>query len=278
MPFPGNSLKILFNNTIPGGTTGIYNGDVADKDYNPLGWYSYKIVVKQTEQEYYNVYLPGVMAAYPNDTLKELGKTSHAALFNDNINKVPRDLLEVGPEQKQFRSSVVLNGRVQNTATNDVWQNNIQYYPGTFPTLVSVIATDNDLFNGISEVDYVGSAELYNVVSNPLIARINTPSKQLGVTAVITTATVDTGSLVPADNKLSISNLNPNSASASATIPVGTTMSGPGLEDNSVITKFVNGATSTATIELSKPVVNVLADSATAVSYTHLTLPTTPYV
>ena len=278
LPFPGNSLKILFNNTIPGGTTGIYNGDVADKDYNPLGWYSYKIVVKQTEQEYYNVYLPGVMAAYPNDTLKELGKTSHAALFNDNINKVPRDLLEVGPEQKQFRSSVVLNGRVQNTATNDVWQNNIQYYPGTFPTLVSVIATDNDLFNGISEVDYVGSAELYNVVSNPLIARINTPSKQLGVTAVITTATVDTGSLVPADNKLSISNLNPNSASASATIPVGTTMSGPGLEDNSVITKFVNGATSTATIELSKPVVNVLADSATVYTFSptqerYLTIP-----
>ena len=278
LQFPGNSLKILFNNTIPGGTTGIYNGDIADKNYNPLGWYSYKIVVKQTEQEYYNVYLPGIMAAYPNDTLKELGKTSHAALFNDNINKVPRDLLEVGPEQKQFRSSVVLNGRVQNTATNDVWQNNIQYYPGTFPGLVSVIATDNDLFNGISEVDYVGSAELYNVVSNPLIARINTPSKQLGVTAVITTATVDTGSLVPADNKLSISNLNPNSASASATIPVGTTMSGPGLEDNSVITKFVNGATSTATIELSKPVVNVLADSATVYTFSptqerYLTIP-----
>jgi len=278
LQFPGNSLKILFNNTIPGGTTGIYNGDIADKNYNPLGWYSYKIVVKQTEQEYYNVYLPGIMAAYPNDTLKELGKTSHAALFNDNINKVPRDLLEVGPEQKQFRSSVVLNGRVQNTATNDVWQNNIQYYPGTFPTLVSVIATDNDLFNGISEVDYVGSAELYNVVSNPLIARINTPSKQLGVTAVITTATVNTGSLVPADNKLSISNLNPNSASASATIPVGTTMSGPGLEDNSVITKFVNGGASTATIELSKPVLNVLADSATVYTFSptqerYLTIP-----
>ncbi len=278
LPFPGNSLKILFNNTIPGGTTGIYNGDVADKNYNPLGWYSYKIVVKQIEQEYYNVYLPGVMAAYPNDTLKELGKTSHAALFNDNINKVPRDLLEVGPEQKQFRSSVVLNGRVQNTATNDVWQNNIQYYPGTFPTLVSVIATDNDLFNGVSEVDYVGSAELYNVVSNPLIARINTPSKQLGVTAVITTATVDSNSLVPADNQLSISNLNPNSASASGTIPVGTTMSGPGLEDNSVITKFVNGATSTATIQLSKPVTNVLADAATVYTFSptqerYLTIP-----
>ena len=28
---------------------------------NDLGWYSYKIVVKQTEQEYYNVYLPGIL-------------------------------------------------------------------------------------------------------------------------------------------------------------------------------------------------------------------------
>ena len=29
---------------------------------NPLGWYSYKVVVKQTEQEYYNVYVPGAIA------------------------------------------------------------------------------------------------------------------------------------------------------------------------------------------------------------------------
>ena len=55
-------------------------------------------------------------------------------------------------------------------------------------------------------------------------------------------------------------------------------MSGPGLEDNSVITKFVNGATSTATIELSKPVVNVLADSATVYTFSptqerYLTIP-----
>ena len=64
--FPGNSLKVLFNSTISSskntslGTPGIYNG-VAGSNYNPLGWYSYKIVVKQTEQEYYNVYLPGFL-------------------------------------------------------------------------------------------------------------------------------------------------------------------------------------------------------------------------
>ena len=28
---------------------------------NEIGWYSYKIVVKQQEQDYYNVYLPGIV-------------------------------------------------------------------------------------------------------------------------------------------------------------------------------------------------------------------------
>ena len=94
--WPGNSLKILLNEIIPSGAAGLYNGNVADVDYNPLGWYSYKIVVKQTEQEYYNVYIPGIMSAYPEDFTLELGKTSHTVLINDNINKVPRDLNEVG--------------------------------------------------------------------------------------------------------------------------------------------------------------------------------------
>ena len=248
LQFPGNSLKILFNNPIPGGVTGIYNGDTTSADYNPLGWYSYKIVVKQTEQEYYNVYLPGIMAAYPNKPLKELGKTSHAVLFNDNINKVPRDLLEVGPEQKQFRSSVVLNGRVQNTATNDIWQNNIQYYPGTFPTLVSVIATDDDIFNGISEIGYVGSPDFYNVNSNPLIARINTPSKQLGVAVTPTTATVDpnTTGLSSDQVNITISSISPgypvgNPAPSNSLIP-GQTVTGNGVPENTTLVSRIGNS------------------------------------
>ena len=131
--WPGDSLKVLFNSPIgpaePAANAevqttavgsrdwpGIYNGDSTSVDYNPLGWYSYKIVVKQTEQEYYNVYLPGIMAAYPESIATlELGSTSHTVLINDNINKVPRDLTEIGPDQKQFRSSVRLFGRVENT-------------------------------------------------------------------------------------------------------------------------------------------------------------------
>ena len=237
--FPGNSLKVLFNNPIPGGSTGIYNGDTTDKNYNPLGWYSYKIVVKQTEQEYYNVYLPGIMAAYPNDPLKELGKTSHTVLISDNINKVPRDLTEVGPEQKQFRSSINLHGRVENLASTVTNLNNIQYYPGPTSPIVSVIGTDRDLFDGIPTASYVGSPDFYNVVSNPLIARINTPSKQIGVQAVITTGSVGSTSLGGLNTiGITLASISPQSNPFAAvnSIFAGQTVTGNGIPEGTIIT------------------------------------------
>jgi len=192
--WPGNSLKILFNSIIgpeaanPGTLyPGIYNDDTTGLDYNPLGWYSFKVVVKQTEQEYYNVYLPGIMAAYPQDNTKEINKTSHFVLINDNINKVPRDLNEVGPLQTQFRSSVELYGRVQNNCgfTVDDW--NEQFYPVGETPIVSTIATDRELFDAARVPGYQGTAEFYDVVSNPLIARLSTPSGRIGCPSTIVT-------------------------------------------------------------------------------------------
>lgn len=213
--WPGNSLKILFNEPIspsaPNTSTGwpgLYNGDKTSADYNPLGWYSYKIVVKQTEQDYYNVYLPGVMAAYPNNTTLELGKTSHAVLLNDNINKVPRDLSEVGPGQKQFRSSVILFPRVNN---NNLAYNNQQYDPGNTYAFVNTIATNNSLFfiDGVvpdPAVIPAGFQNFYQIASDPLIARLSTPAELGIVTAntgdnVINLAVYETS---PVESKLDI--------------------------------------------------------------------------
>jgi len=190
MTWPGNSLKVIFNQLIPtdpqfsSAYPGVYNGDPLSADYNPLGWYSYKIVVKQTEQDYYNVYLPGVMAAYPDDIAKEIGKTSHVVLINDNINKVPRDLSEVGPLQKQFRSSVRLFNRVNPIERSFVIDpNNVQYYPGKTSMIVSTIADNVELFNGDgTAVPFIPSPYFYSVQSNPLIGRISTV-KQFGVVA-----------------------------------------------------------------------------------------------
>jgi len=64
--WPGDSLKVLFRNLIPTelnnrpGYPGLY-----DAVTNPLGFYSYKIVVKQKQQEYYNVYLPSLLYGVP---------------------------------------------------------------------------------------------------------------------------------------------------------------------------------------------------------------------
>jgi len=237
--FPGNALRVLFNQPIgpdaPNANTGwpgIYNGTVASASYNPLGWHSYKIVVKQQEQEYYNVYLPGVLAAYPDDKTKELGKTSHTVLINDNINKVPRDLNEVGPTQKQFRSSVDLNGRVENenTLPGNSFQTNKQFYPTKAGDIVSTIASDDDLFNGENiNVNFIPSQAFYSIESNPFIARIST-TKLFGV--VNTNATrITTAQQSPNSTTIDLS-----SAGGVGVILVGDTITGGTVVPGTIVT------------------------------------------
>ena len=202
--WPGDAIKVLFNDPLspsnPNQVTkwpGLYNGDITSANYNPLGWYSYKIVVKQTEQEYYNVYLPGIMASYPEDQTLELGGTSFVTLINDNINKVPRDLTELGPAQKQFRSSVQLFGRVENTNTvvtygaganatkpQNIGDTNTPYFPGRSSDTVSTVSTLDDLFNYNPATQPRPNyyPQFYGVKSNPLIAKISTDT-QIGQVA-----------------------------------------------------------------------------------------------
>ena len=190
IPWPGDSLKVLLNNPITGD---LYNGDASSQNYNPLGWYSWKIVVKQTEQEYYNVYLPGIMSSYPNETTLEVGVTSHVVLINDNINKIPRDLNQVGPEQRQFGSSIQLYGRVENTDTDpDAGGGNLnkQYFSTRSSDTATVISTVNDMFdfNPIKPEAPNNFPQFYSLDSSPLIARITTenPIGQLATTRYFT--------------------------------------------------------------------------------------------
>jgi len=200
--FDGDSLKIQFNDFISSiknpttGAPGLYNGDPNSASYNPLGWYSFKIVVKQTEQEYYNVYVPTAMAAYPLERDKEVENTSHIVLYNDNINKIPRDLTEVGPTQREFRSSVRLFPKVANNVGKvEDLSINYQYYTGRTPDITTTIATIKDLFNyeefpAITTGEYVFYNFEYTKTgtvgeerfpdASSLIARINT-NKQFGV-------------------------------------------------------------------------------------------------
>jgi len=77
----------------------------ADQSYsnnNNLGWYSYRVVVKQTQQDYYNVYTPHPVA------LADLTDTaSYMTLFSDNINKVPRSILDQDVNRNNISGSDV---------------------------------------------------------------------------------------------------------------------------------------------------------------------------
>jgi len=236
--WPGNSLKVLFNTVIgpsnPNSSTlepGLYNGDITSVNYNPLGWYSYKIVVQQQEQEYYNVYAPGAIKGLLSGSPSSEDSLSNIVLINDNINKVPRDLSEVGPLDKTYRSSVQLFGRVVNnfdqyipppsnpplvspvTSRSNI--GNQQYYPDQRTFTVNVIQNLFDEFdwpNGyldssgsISPLD--NNQELfsyYSSESNPFIAefstsQLNNPNYQFGVNNLNGTSTYPGVSFVPVE-------------------------------------------------------------------------------
>lgn len=153
---------------------------------NTTGWYSYKVVIKQNQQEYYNVYVPGVLSGYPTSTTTtfptgEETKTSNVILFSDNINKVPRDLSEVGPDQKQYRSSVVLFGRVQNNGTI-LTPGNAQFFPLVKGFSITTLANSEDL--KITPSTITLPTNLYQLNTNPIIGRISTNgSGSFGTTA-----------------------------------------------------------------------------------------------
>ena len=178
---------------------------------NDVGWYSYKLVVKQTEQDYYNVYLPGILNGYPGQARAgtdeggefpddETNLTAHTVLFNDNINKVPRDLSEVGDQDKQYRSSVELYGRVGNIMIDGTLAkpSNIQYYPrldysgkNAITHTAIAIAAAKDFDMGFTQLSGDGSGPgnptaldgnkvFYQIDTNPLIARISTTEKSIG--------------------------------------------------------------------------------------------------
>jgi len=219
--WPGKSLKVVFNSQIPSELPSSlpYNG-LWKEGENPLGWYTYKIVVKQQEQDYYNVYVPGALSGniiYTKNNVKlsysNTSSVASIALFNDNINKIPRDLKEVGPTDNIYGSSVVLYNRVKQTQIQDVgtsvnitigqqnlsplkqevttvrpfselgeWTSfkniNLHYLPGT-STSHFQYANPTFIYPGVEgEVDPF----FLRNNKNPLIATINT-QKRMGLTS-----------------------------------------------------------------------------------------------
>jgi len=129
----GDALNITFNQKIKD----------AYSSSNPFGWYSYRIVVKQVEQEYYNVYTDGINIKDNNE--------GFVRLSNDNVNKVPRDVTDVDPSSDTAGSQVKLYSKVINTnvsTDNAVTTVNETTRPG--------ILSDDSIFN----ITSIGNAVL----------------------------------------------------------------------------------------------------------------------
>ena len=152
----------------------------------PHGWYSYRVVVKQLEQEYHNVYVPSVITIDKDDE----GQKSYIPIVADNINKITRDI--------EFSN-------IQETGLST---SKAQIYPKILPltsattiagltaNLSRSIQSDKDLIDVIS----IGTAReqdlkdeennvlafIYETNKNPLVAQIPYGNSSLNIGQDIT--------------------------------------------------------------------------------------------
>lgn len=186
----GNSIKIQFNekikstfsplqygNPTPTGDPGLYSST------NPLGWYSYKIVVKQTEQEYYNVYTPGIVNGDFNLTNAANSGFAFTTLISDSLNKVPKELLDASGNQNQFRSDTLLycvvdtppktGGGGGHPSDESI---NAQAFPGNTNNTVTTLSTVSDMGGVIDSTGgSVDSHAIFQARTNPFIVKLATP-------------------------------------------------------------------------------------------------------
>ena len=171
----------------------------ATYDINPNGFYTYRVAVKQQQQEYYNVYLPGIVNGYPiEQDASEQNQTGFISLISDNINKVPRNLQEVGPLDDQFNSDTRMWGRVTNI-TGD----NEQYFPNVKSDKVELIGTTTDVFPGKNAGTSAGDINefaIFEYVSRPNVGKVST-QQSIGLTEDLYT---DNSPNPPSNMKLAV--------------------------------------------------------------------------
>ena len=223
------------------------------------------------------------MAAYPLDPNKELTSTSHIVLYNDNINKVPRNLTEVGPTQKDFPSSVRMFGRVGPQGSSNILplvannKINAQFYPSKIADITTNVATIRDLFDYenfplLQNTDQAEKYVFYNFDylkisgvegdfpdSSSLVARINT-QKKFGVQVpkgnVYATAEISAAATTSYTHALT--NIAPTPVTTDFPIIIGQRVFGQGIDTNTTVVNFALTGAAAGTVTLSSPVTSVL--------------------
>jgi hypothetical protein len=177
----GKSLTIEFqDNYITSDPKFIANMIAQSKGYNPHGWYSYRIVVKQQEQEYYNVYAPHTFDGWdnikgePNDSLS-VGR-SWLFLHGDNVNKIPRSLNDTDLNRDgTMGSNVRLYPKVIFDTDGESRMNN-SYHELTEVVSLGTAYEQNLFISGDDNLSGTGGFSVLDFVygkdKNPLVAEL----------------------------------------------------------------------------------------------------------
>jgi len=188
----GQALKISFvDQQLFSNNSNIYDA-VFNAGYNPHGWYSYKVVVKQTQQEYYNIYASHPFQGWDNiDNEPDFGLAggkSWLSLLGDNINKVPRAINDsdinrpgvAGSEEFLYPKVVFSNNNNGESGMNTQFHElaDVITLGNAFEQSLFISPKDNSSgTSGFSVYNFI-----YAKDKNPLIAELPNLRKYIGAT------------------------------------------------------------------------------------------------
>ena len=162
--FDGDSLKILFTNfqgTVSVDIDGVAtNVDTLYSATNPTGWYPYRVVVKQKQQEYYNAYVPGV---WNYGSL-----VSYFVIHGDNINKLPRETVNKDEDDLFSPSSVRVYPKVLNISSG-VGQTFVRSFKNSDFGLLDIVDIGK-----INDFGLSPTGKVFESSKNHLIGKVDT--------------------------------------------------------------------------------------------------------
>jgi len=193
------TLTLTTAQTIGSGVTLTFTNQTISNAYdatnNPLGFYSYKVVVQQRQQEYYNVYNPGILSSY-------LIQDDFLTLYGDNINKVPRDLTNISENDNTAPSNTRLFPKILNQ-DGDVNTKGIVQSDDELTRIIDIGSlTDQGFTNSGTIGDY--TYKFFEHEKNHLIAQLDTNDEPIGVDAPSYTPTLSVFETEPFESVLDL--------------------------------------------------------------------------
>jgi len=182
----GQALSVEFPDSRIVETNRTYN-----RTDRPNGWYSWRIVVKQVEQDYYNVYTEHPMnnwtvedatttsfTGYRDQHIKGKfstapGSKSWFTLSNDNINKVPRSIKNFNDDGRDFGVNRDGFGRLISSSNEGLSGSEEKLYPKVVQKSSTIAGRYFDSEMGDPQQDYINVLSIGSAIDQGLSSLSN---------------------------------------------------------------------------------------------------------